>query len=509
MNISRRWFIGGASAFGALGAFGGNRFMKLPGFVPSGEPELKFGVISDIHIKAYSNAGKKIATGSLNLTFKSTLEWFRDQKVDAVVIAGDMADNSLIEELQFVADAWESVFPGGKAPDGRKVEKVFVYGNHDEAGNNFATRYYPDKTERAKYALLADYGGWWERIFGEPYSTVYSKNIKGYTFIGTHWDRGDWRPGGNRTDPFGLIGPYLAEHGEKIDPSKPFFYIQHPHLKDTCYGPWAWGHDNGDATRALMAYPNAIAISGHSHYSLTDERSVWQGAFTSVGAASLWYVASPNDALAPSGYENTYGSGSVAWREDAAKMMPRFNPWGCRQGMLWSIYHDCIVMKRREFQCGLDVGDDWVLPLPVAESKPFAFAERAKTIGVPEFAADAKLTITRIRAKNRGGKSRKGDASIVAEEKDALRIEIPRIPPINGRRVMDFEVAAEAADGTSLIKHVLHEGFHEPIGRRRAESVAECVFAVAELPKKCVRVKVTPRNCFGACGKALVAPMEV
>jgi hypothetical protein len=79
----------------------------------------------------------------------------------------------------------------------------------------------------------------------------------------------------------------MAKDGKKIDPSLPFFYVQHPHLKDTCYGPWAWGHDAGITTKTLSAYPNAIAFSGHSHYSLTDERTIWQGAFTSVGTGSF------------------------------------------------------------------------------------------------------------------------------------------------------------------------------------------------------------------------------
>ena len=50
----------------------------------------------------------------------------------------------------------------------------------------------------------------------------------------------------------------------------------------------AWGHDKGIATKTLSNYPNAIAFSGHSHYSLTDERSIWQGAFTSIGQSSLY-----------------------------------------------------------------------------------------------------------------------------------------------------------------------------------------------------------------------------
>ena len=503
--VSRRWFIGGASAFGALGAFGGNRFVRLPGFRKDGVPKLRFGVLSDIHIKGYDNSGKKLKVGIWNQTVRHALEWYRDQGVDAVVIAGDLADNSLIEELQFLADTWEAVFPGDRASDGRKVERIFVYGNHDEAGNNFAVSHYPDLKERAKYALLPDYGGWWERIFHEEYRPIYRKDVKGYAFIGAHWDHGEWRPGGKRVDPYALIGPYLAEHGKDLDPNLPFFYIQHPHPKDTCYGPWAWGHDTGASTAALLRFPNAIAISGHSHYSLTDERSVWQGAFTSVGAASLWFVASPENQRAPAGYENSNAIGSAQWRTDAMKMMPAFHPWGCRQGMLWSVYDDCIVMKRREFQVDLDVGDDWVLPLPAAEPKPFAFAARAKRIAAPEFPEGARITVEPVTAKNRGGRSRDGKERVEAVEQPAYGVVFPAVRPVNGARVMDFEVTAENRKGKTLVKHVLCEGFHQPIGHEAVGRPGRCVFSAAELPDGEFRVRVTPRNCFGKCGRALVS----
>ena len=40
-------------------------------------------------------------------------------------------------------------------------------------------------------------------------------------------------------------------------------------------------------TDTLSAYPNAVAFSGHSHWTLNDERSIWQGAFTAVSVPSL------------------------------------------------------------------------------------------------------------------------------------------------------------------------------------------------------------------------------
>ena len=81
MNISRRWFIGGAAS---LGAFQGCRFIESP-FGRSGVARLKFGVVSDIHIIA-ENTDR---TGQGNTrTLKRTFKWFDAQGADGVIIAG-------------------------------------------------------------------------------------------------------------------------------------------------------------------------------------------------------------------------------------------------------------------------------------------------------------------------------------------------------------------------------------------------------------------------------------
>ncbi len=508
MNITRRqFFIGGAAATGAFGAFGGCRFFGAANFRAGGVPKLRFGVVSDIHITRVG-ADEKMEGWGNNLTFRHTLEWFRSQNVDAVMIAGDMADHGTDENLMAVAQAWYAVFPDDKYPDGRPIEKVFVYGNHDWEGfsyGNAVKKIYPDEKELARHIIRTDYSGWWEKAFHESYAPIYSKEIKGYTFIGTHWDpRGPASSPKRKTYAFGRIEKFMEANGKKLDPSLPFFYVQHPHPKDTCYGSWAWGRDRGVVTKTLSAYPNAIAFSGHSHYTLTDERSIWQGAFTSVGTSSLRYSGMPYDEHPPVGFENTASEGRDAWRHNAAKMMRNFAAGDCRQGMLWSVYDDCIVVKRREFLSNLDLGDDWVLPLPAAESKPFAFAEHAKKFRAPAFAPDAKLQVSTIKAKNRGGKSKDGKEDIPAIEKKALKVVAPPVVADKAARVFNLEFVAESKDGTKRTKLVIPEGFNHALTHAKAAASSFCVFACDEIAGD-VRFAVTPINCFGARGKPLVS----
>jgi 3',5'-cyclic AMP phosphodiesterase CpdA len=508
MNISRRqFFIGGAAATGVFGAFGGNRFFAAAGFKADGAPKLRFGVVSDIHITKVG-ADEKMEGWGNNLTFKHTLEWFRSQNVDAVVIAGDMADKGMVDQMEAVAQAWYAVFPDDRYPDGRPIEKVFVMGNHDYHGylyGDYAAKVYPDKDERVKHVLRSDFATRWKRIFNEDYARFYCKKIKGYTFLGQHWDDGKGMETGHGSCDFGAeLQAFLAAKGGTLDPSLPFFYVQHPHPKDTCYGSWAWGHDSGKVTQALSAYPNAIAFSGHSHYSLTDERSVWQGAFTSVGTSSLRYSGMPYNECPPFGYENTATEGKKGWRYDAAKLMRRFAAGDCRQGMLWSVYDDCIVVKRREFLSNLDVGDDWVLPLPSAEPKPFAFAERAKKFRAPSFPAGAKLAVSTVKAKSRGGKSRNGKESLPSVEKSAFKVVVPATVADRNARLYKLEFVAESKDGTKKTKLIMPEGFNHAVGHAKASAPSFCLFARDEFNGE-VRFTVTPFNCFGARGTPLVS----
>ena len=490
--LSRRWFIGGAAAFGA---FGGTRFAKAKA-MPSGEPRLRFGVVSDIHIKC-SLGADAADEEKFSGTFRHTLECFRDRGVDAVVIAGDLADNGIILQLEHVAATWRQVFPNDKAPDGRRVERLFVYGNHDMGGLPFGRgrlRGMSDE-EIGKRIILSDPKGVWERVFDEPYVPIWTKEVRGYRFVGAQWLVKGCRGRDERFND-GIADFYAANSG-KFDPSLPFFHVQHPHPKDTCYGPWAWGCDAGLATKALSAFPNAIALSGHSHYSLTDERSVWQGAFTSVGTASLLYLSDTYDENSPEGFDNTSACGSDAQRIDAAKMTPRMYHTG-RQGMVWSVYDDCIVVERTDYMHDQRLGDDWVMPLPATEPRPFAFAARAKKFRPPRFPDGARLGVERVIAKNRGGKD------IPAVEREAVRITIPAVVPDKDARAHRFKVVG-AGGGANKVKYVAAECSSNAPGHPRSRASTKCVFATADFPPGEVVFTVTPENCFFAAGAPITA----
>ena len=172
-SLSRRSFLASASSFTALG---GCRSMGFCG----GRPNLRFGVISDIHVITPDSTDE----------FQGALEYFRDRKVDAVIVSGDLSDWGLRSGLKYVADAWYSVFPNDCAPDGRKVEKLFCTGNHDYDGFWYGdmtldmhVQGYSEEEALVKLGMKKC----WEEAFHESFAPVRRRTVKGYDFISAEW----------------------------------------------------------------------------------------------------------------------------------------------------------------------------------------------------------------------------------------------------------------------------------------------------------------------------------
>ena len=92
---TRRGFVVGAAAGASL--------CSLRALAAGAKPNLRVGILSDTHI----NRERVV-------TVRKALEFFRDRKVDAVMIAGDLSTRGQIQELKQLADVWLEVFPNDK-----------------------------------------------------------------------------------------------------------------------------------------------------------------------------------------------------------------------------------------------------------------------------------------------------------------------------------------------------------------------------------------------------------
>lgn len=424
---------------------------------------LKVGILSDVHVNNEKTSE----------IFVKALEYFRDNDVDAVLIAGDMIGWGMEWQMELFSGKWYSVFPNDKGLNGKKVEKLFVYGNHEISGHKYGgpkKRYTPEEIEAQ--CIAPRRAEIWKKYFHEKFEPVYIKEIKGYKFIGAHFQNTKETPG---------LEDFFASVEKQLPKDKPFFYFQHTHPKGTTSGDTVWGQDNGKSTELLSRYPNVIAFSGHSHTTLTDEHTIHQGAFTSVGTASLAY----NTVL----HYGDYANGSVP--KGGNSQMKEINKRASHQGMLMTVYPDRIELLRHEFGRNEDLGT-WIIPLGTDE-KPYAFDVHDAATPAPQFSSDAVVKLTR----KPDGKDRKGN--VVPQ----LWVSFPAVgAAAGGSRAFEFEVCAERTDSSSVVisRKVLARGCNLSESSD-AGLVQFCAFADSELPASVpLRFAVYPVNSFGRKG---------
>ena len=430
-------------------------------------PRLKVGIVTDTHIQVDAEA------------FEKALRYFRDCGVDAVLHDGDISDWGVVSGWRLAAEAWERVFPGNRAPDGREVVKLFTTGNHDFEG----VKYWDQEEEMlangiSKDELLVDHDlpTQWKKHFGLEFAPIVRWNVKGYDFIAAHW--------GHHAE----IVPWMKAHGGELDPSRPFFYFQHVQPDGTvaagCSG------DGGTAMRAFSGFPNAVVIGGHTHLSLTDGHQIWQGPFTAICAGTLSWSELPFD------YENAR---PLDWRNKRVQQMPaipdRFFQ-RTKQGLVMSVYDDRIVFERRDFSNDVELGEPWVVPLPLGTEKPFARDAQSARMPVPQFGDGAVLKTRTV-----VGEDRKANKSV------QLVLDFPTADK-GGVRAYGYEVRVEPEGGESkVLCRIVSPTYNcgpscECKGQR-------AVVSVRDLPKGLpYRMAVRPQNCFGRNGEPIRSEMR-
>ncbi len=434
-----------------------------------GVPNVSFGVISDIHV----------TTPESTAVFRSALKYFRDRKVDAVVVAGDLSDWGLRSGLKYVADAWYSVFPNDRAPDGRKVEKLFCTGNHDYDGymyGDITLDMHVQGYSETEALRTLGMKRCWEEAFNEPFAAVRHRTVKGYDFISAEWKEGDgWHKESER---------WFAQNAKLLDPKKPFFFFTHYPLGGTTSCSGNEGNKEYPSIAAFKGMPNAVAFSGHCHWTLNDERSIWQGEYTAIAIPSMSYTTIPG------GYENGGDSRMGNPKASMAKI-PARSEFREAQGYLVSVYDDRMEVERRDFTEGVEAAPAWVVTSPAAAESRYAFANSKMRTPVPEFPEGAKVSVNTCNTEDRDG-----HWAIM------MRLEFPSARARSGR-VFDYEVRIEKEDGTiPTVRRFLAPAFYRL--ERDEPARQNFLFNAMDLPETGrYRFRLYPRNCFGECGKPI------
>lgn len=489
--MNRREFILMGTSAAALPSVGMGPDNHSAVCVPQNEPRLKVGILSDVHV-TNKTPGKRDS----NEYLRKALRYFDAEKVDAVLIAGDLFTHGVTKELEIVAETWFEVFPDDRGSDGRSVERLFITGNHDICGWDYSlvqkgeTR--SQRAERLKNEIF-DFRRRevWDRLFHEEYKPYFLKTVKGYPFLMRNW------PSPDDADRC-LVREAMSEYGKVMREAKVCFYCQHNQVADTVNAAWMlngspkWddGQDRGPTHEVLADYPNLVALTGHSHHSLADERSIWQGEFTAVNCGCLvgWAFTHP-------GRENGHDCDSTS---APVREMKEFDFLAVHQGMVMTVYDNCIRFHRREFRLDGVLGPDWIVPIGGTE-RPYAFASRAAASKPPRFAKDAQVKINEIA----NGSDRSGDAH------PQIEAEFPPVTSATGGdRAQDYSVRVEMRIGeivrTMDEKRVYSERF---MYAEKDETLpVRCCFARYSLPVgRDVRFIVTPYNCWMKPGDPIVS----
>ena len=482
MQMTRKGFIGGMCAAGTLCAE-----CRVCGATERfGKPDLRIGLLSDIHLSLGPTTDSTTATR----LFRHALEYFRERHVDGVLVSGDLTHRGLETELKAVADAWYSVFPDGKLPDGSPVANLMHYGDHDAEArfysdwlkSSFAKAGVPVPRSLSQGELRKEL---WEEYFKKPWSPLRHVRVKGFDFVLSNFMRE-----GGKSAPNDLADRLAAM---KLDPMRPFFYSQHRYIGGTYLADEEmWGHDNGVAGKVLPQHPSCIAFTGHTHYMLTDDRNVWMGDFICINNGAL--KDAPVGRMRENGVD-------IPWHKTDYMRDTQMRQLDSRQGhhgMVMSLFGDTVVLERRDFGCDMPLGPDLVFSVDPKLRSRFSVAERKARSVVPELPTVAKVLVSRSVGKNRRG---------VAVEQVVVRF--PVVGPMARRqRAFDYVVRVLRPDGSLMKeKRVYSSGINMPPENDVKEAI--CVFAVSELAPGDVRVTVAPANCWRVEGRSAAAAFKV
>ncbi len=255
------------------------------------EGRLKVGVISDSQLSPVRRKNETTFRKNLVLSLLS----LKNQGCNMIIFAGDICNMASAYAYDTYVDAFKSVF-GEKMP---VVQSIM--GNHDYYGRGT-----PDNCRRL-----------FTRKIGTSPFTHYTVN--GFHFIGVSPDCA------KMSDGYRKILPYLKneiEIAKKECGDRPVFVTTHNSPENTVYGSDDWGDKS--LFDAFSQYHNVVNFAGHTHYSLLDERSVWQGAFTAFGTQSVSYTelergkvngtVPPDAYMFPMGYILDFGSENITVR---------------------------------------------------------------------------------------------------------------------------------------------------------------------------------------------------
>ncbi len=243
-------------------------------------PVMRFIISSDSHVSTMGDTQSTRVEKMIKLGYEIAENDEEYNKLDAVLMAGDLSDDGTKIGLASFKASQDAVLKG----DTKALSVIAKSHDSSSMGNDGAVEYFSE-------------------ITGQP--TDFHEVINGFHFIGISVSA---TPGDHYSE---YQREWLTEQlneAVKDDPTKPIFVMHHEHVANTVYGSSdfdGWGVNY--FADIFKKYPQIVHFSGHSHYPINDPRSIWQGEFTALGTGGLYYVELTVDderCVHPDGYHS-------------------------------------------------------------------------------------------------------------------------------------------------------------------------------------------------------------
>lgn len=332
MEMRRRAFIGSAAALAAA-----------PGWPADEKPLFKVGFMTDTHVGTTKKSCALV---------KAAFSVFKAQGCEAIVHCGDLADWHYEEGYKYYLEELEEAYPPDMA---NRPQFLYVLANHDVLD--------PKRKDPKLRATR-----------GMDHDTAFKDMCKRLKIDHWYFEQRDLHGYPILVFPQSMshVGGY-AEVEKKIAkacadyPGKPVFVCTHQPSADTCYNSGSWGDYN--LRKVMDKFPQVVQFNGHTHGSLRNEMSVWQGEFTAVDVCCLqvWHGISVGTPL---------------------KSKPAYGV------VVMEVFPSRLALRRYDVRDGSEIFPDrpWVVPLPYDRATaPLTVERRAKTARPGRFPAGAKL----------------------------------------------------------------------------------------------------------------------
>ena len=428
---SRRGFIGGLGGAAAISS--------LPVYaVGADRPLFRAGLITDTHV------GKtKETCGNV----KAAWELFAKERVDLVANLGDIADHHYPTGYAAYRETVDEVLA---AHAGWRPKELYVYAWHDAYDykgdiNRSVPRYREAFADVAKY-LRAN----------ESFAEIELGGIPILVF-----------PQMMTAEEYARYENAVKGAAER-HPGVPVFVFDHIPPFGTVSGSSTGG---GDARRRkiLDRYPSVIAVTGHTHGTILEEKHIWQGNFTVVNCGCMY----------------NWG-GSLVGRSAPSRK--------ARNAVIMEVYRNKVLFRR--FPDVLEPVEHepstpWRIDIPYVNGKArYSHEKRALREVVGGFPAGAALTV-----------------APVGKPMEAVKVSFPAaVKPPN---MYKLEAFVKGPDGKPV--RVLRRdlfGEYDVSAAKRARTLALEIPAGYLEPETDYGFTVCPYGFFGKEGPALKMPFK-